>query len=87
MRIATLDGLLDALDRLFDDGADLTRRGTQDPWERIFSQPGHPLASDLPDACLVDWARRELLPPGHSLTALDLGCGLGRNACWLARQG
>jgi len=54
MRITTLEELLEALDELFDDGSDLTRRGAQDPWERVFSQPGHPLASDLPDACLVD---------------------------------
>ena len=87
MRITTLEELLEALDELFDDGADLTRRGAQDPWERVFSQPGHPLASDLPDACLVDWTRRGLLPSGDGLTALDLGCGLGRNARWLARQG
>ncbi|MHA0035223.1 hypothetical protein ACXXDK_10055 [Deinococcus sp. PESE-38] len=77
MRITTLEELLDTLDHLFSDGSDLTRRGGQDPWEQIFSQPGHPLASDLPDACLVAWARLGLLPPGEGLNALDLGCGWG----------
>ena len=87
MRIATLDQLLDALDGLFDDGSDWTRRADHDPWERIFSQADHPLNSDLPDANLVNWRRRGLLPGGGGRTALDLGCGLGRNTRWLARQG
>lgn len=87
MRIATLDQLLDALDRLFDDGSDWTRRAQDDPWRRIFSQEDHPLNSDLPDANLVAWRERGLLPIGEGRTALDLGCGLGRNTHWLAEQG
>lgn len=85
--MATLDQLLNTLDRLFDDGSDLTRREPGDPWARIFGQPDHPLNTDLPDANLVTWSRRGLLPGGEGRAALDIGCGLGRNTRWLARQG
>nr|WP_232337954.1 MULTISPECIES: class I SAM-dependent methyltransferase [Deinococcus] len=43
--------------------------------------------SNLPDANLVSWLRQGLLPSGEARTALDLGCGLGRNTRWFARQG
>lgn len=87
VRIATLDQLLDALDGLFDDGSDWTRRAPEDPWKSIFSQEHHPLNSSLPDANLVCWRTQGLLPPGEDRTALDVGCGLGRNTHWLAQQG
>lgn len=87
MRAATLEQLLDTLDLLFDDGSDWTRRDHQDHWSQIFSRPEHPLNSKLPDANLVDWRRRGLLPGGEGRTALDIGCGLGRNTRWLAAQG
>lgn len=87
MRIATLEQLLDVLDGLFDDGSDLTRREAVDPWEQIFTRPDHPLNSDLPDVNLLDWRAADLLPSGQGCTALDIGCGLGRNTRWLAHQG
>lgn len=37
-----------------------------------------------PDECLVRWIERGLVPLGN---ALDVGCGNGRNAIYLARQG
>lgn len=86
VRITTLDQLLDTLDGLFR-SSDWTRRSEQDHWAELLSRPGHPLTSDLPDANLVDWRRRGLLPGGEGNTALDIGCGLGRNTRWLARQG
>lgn len=89
--MATLEQLLDTLDRLYDGGSDWTRRDSGDPgadhWAELFSRPDHPLTSDLPDSNLVDWRRRGLLPGGAGRSALDLGCGLGRNTRWLARQG
>ena len=87
MRIATIEQLLDVLDDLFADTSDLTRRQQTDPWKQIFTRPGHPLNSDLPDVNLLDWRAAGLLPQGEGLTALDVGCGLGRNTRWLARQG
>lgn len=87
MRISTVEQLLDALDDLFTDGSDMTRREAIDPWEQIFTRPNHPLNSDLPDVNLLDWRATDLLPGGEGRTALDIGCGLGRNTCWLAAQG
>ena len=86
-RLGTLDELLTTLDTLFEGGSDWTTREQSTHWQRIFSQPEHPLNSDLPDANLTEWQARGLLPNPASRTALDLGCGLGRNARWLARQG
>ncbi|WP_309569843.1 class I SAM-dependent methyltransferase [Deinococcus sp.] len=87
MRIATLEQLLDALDQVFDDGSDWTRDDGRAVWEDILSRPDHPLNSDLPDANLVQWRARAQLPAGEGRAALDVGCGLGRNARWLSRQG
>ncbi|MGI8701307.1 MAG: class I SAM-dependent methyltransferase, partial [Nocardioidaceae bacterium] len=86
MRVATTAQLLDLLDRVFDDGSDWTHRQERDHWEGIFNRADHPLNSDLPDACLVDWHARGLIPAGDDRAALDIGCGLGRNTRWLARQ-
>jgi tellurite methyltransferase len=49
-------------------------------WESYYSEASN-LASE-PDALLVQIA--EMLPPGR---ALDLACGAGRNAIYLARLG
>ncbi|MGH3926462.1 MAG: hypothetical protein ACRDTT_26970, partial [Pseudonocardiaceae bacterium] len=61
MRITTTQQLLELLDSLFADGVDWTSRAGADHWADIFSQKGHPLNSDLPDASLLLWAQRGLL--------------------------
>lgn len=87
MRVATTAQLLDTLDRLFDGGSDWTSRDNAGHWAQIFLRPDHPLNSDLPDANLPHWLKRGLLSGGEGRSALDIGCGLGRNTRWLARQG
>jgi 2-polyprenyl-3-methyl-5-hydroxy-6-metoxy-1,4-benzoquinol methylase len=60
--------------------------GTSDPsrerWNRRWSGEERVHASTAPSRFLV--AEVAGLPPG---AALDLGCGAGRNAVWLAEQG
>lgn len=87
MRIATVAELLDLLDHLTPERSDATSRAAGDEWARIVTSPGHPLNTDAVDANLEAWATAGLLPQGRGLRALDVGCGLGRNARWLARQG
>ncbi len=48
-------------------------------WDRRYSEASWPTE---PDAAMVELV--EPLAPGR---ALDLGCGTGRNAIWLARRG
>ena len=50
-----------------------------DSWDRRFSEHGW---SQDPDPSLVELC--QTVPPGD---AIDLGCGPGRNAIWLARHG
>lgn len=91
VRITTTQQLLELLDGLFADGVDWTSRAGADHWAEVFSREGHPLNSDLPDANLLGWAQRGLLGglgcQTEPLTALDIGCGLGRNSRWLANAG
>ncbi len=57
-------------------------------WDDFYDDPKYadvPFLADVPDESLVDWHGRGLLPTGGR--AIDLGCGPGRNALWLARHG
>lgn len=87
MRITTHDDLMELLDRLYSDGTDKTSSNAAPFWDALFQQPDHPLNSDLPDASLVAWHSEGLLGDQPGRTALDVGCGLGRNSRWLAAQG
>jgi len=49
-------------------------------WDQHFADPAH--VESVPDPLLIEAA--DLLPPGH---ALDLACGPGRHALYLARLG
>ena len=79
--------LMDLLDGLYGDGADRTSGDAAPFWDALFQQTDHPLSSDLPDANLVAWHSEGLLGDQPGRTALDVGCGLGRNSRWLAAQG
>jgi SAM-dependent methyltransferase len=87
MRIATVDELLQLLDTLHEQRADATSRAASEHWGSILQSEGHPLNTDLPDVNLIAWHEAGLLPMEAVKTALDVGCGLGRNSRWLARSG
>lgn len=87
MRLTTHEELLALLDDLYDAGADRTSAAAAEYWDALFQREGHPLRSDLPDANLVAWHSERLLGGAVGRTALDVGCGLGRNSRWLAAQG
>lgn len=53
-------------------------------WNQNYVQGEMPWDSDRPDALLVDFVQSGAVAPGR---ALDIGCGTGTNALWLAAQG
>ena len=87
MRITTHDHLMELLDTLYVDGTDRTSSAAASFWDTLLEQPDHPLNTDLPDASLVAWQQTGLLGDPAGRSALDVGCGLGRNARWLAAEG
>lgn len=58
----------------------------RDWWDGFYQDRAKPCPffADLPDESLVQWIDEGLLRRGN---ALDLGCGNGRNAIFLARRG
>lgn len=53
-------------------------------WNEHYLQGFTPWDTDTPDPNLVDFVRGRQFPPGR---ALDVGCGTGTQALWLAAQG
>ena len=77
--IVTTDDLLALLDSLLQD-----RRGSW--WDEFYADRGKPCPFFVrwPDESLVSYFERRLVRPGR---VLELGCGNGRNAIFLAQQG
>lgn len=80
--IYTTDDTLRMLDQLLADHAD---RGDQ-WWNGFFADRARPcpFLVDWPDENLVEWFDQGRLQPGR---VLELGCGHGRNAAFLAGRG
>jgi SAM-dependent methyltransferase len=77
--IYTSDDLLSMLDALLE-----SRDGAW--WDEFFTRPPGPVPfrADWPDENLAEWFGGGLLTPGR---VLELGCGPGRNAVYLAGLG
>jgi SAM-dependent methyltransferase len=77
--IRTTEDVLELLDELVDE-----KSGPW--WDAFFADrsKASPFFGEAPDENLVEWAASGMLGTGR---ALELGCGNGRNAIFLAKQG
>ncbi|MBP2478243.1 SAM-dependent methyltransferase [Crossiella equi] len=84
--IRTVEDVLRLLDGLFTPGADRWSAQGASWWDGFYADRDRPVPFFVakPDENLVSYLDRGLLTPGR---ALDLGCGHGRNARYLAEAG
>ncbi|MEU1122623.1 class I SAM-dependent methyltransferase [Streptomyces sp. NPDC005899] len=84
--VRSVDDVLRLMDRLFAPEADRWTEGAGAWWDAFYADRSRPVPFFVskPDENLVSWLDRGLLTPGR---ALDLGCGPGRNALYLASRG
>lgn len=87
--VRTVDDVLRLLDAMFEASADRwTARGSS-WWDGFYADrdSGVPFFQPAPDESLVGWYDAGLLELPADGRVLDLGCGPGRNAVWLAQRG
>ncbi|NUS89576.1 MAG: class I SAM-dependent methyltransferase [Streptomyces sp.] len=87
--VRTVEDVLELLDGLFasKSGADRLATGDgKDFWDRFYTDRSRPVPFFVakPDENLAAYLDEGLIAPGR---ALDLGCGAGRNALFLASRG
>ncbi|MEW1724283.1 methyltransferase domain-containing protein [Streptomyces sp. NPDC093109] len=84
--IRTVDDVLKLLDTLFAPEADRWTSEAATWWDGFYADRSRPVPFFVakPDENLVSYLDRGLIPRGR---ALDLGCGPGRNALYLASMG
>ncbi|MFB4424370.1 class I SAM-dependent methyltransferase [Streptomyces sp. QL37] len=84
--VRSVEDVLKLMDSLFAPGADRWTDEAGDWWDGFYADRSKPVPFFVakPDESLVSYVDRGLVVPGR---ALDLGCGPGRNALWLASRG
>ncbi len=84
--VRTVDDVMRLLDGLFASGADRWTREGAAWWDEFYADRSRPVPffAAKPDENLVGLVERGVLGGGR---ALDLGCGPGRNALYLAGRG
>lgn len=84
--VSSIDDVLRMLDDLFGE-ADRWTAASSGWWDGFYRDRARPVPffRDVPDESLVAWHAEGLMPARGR--ALDLGCGPGRNAIWLAAHG
>jgi SAM-dependent methyltransferase len=84
--IRTMDDVLRLLDGLFAPEADRWSEDAAGWWDSFYADRSRPVPffAGKPDENLVSYLDRGLIPEGGR--ALDLGCGPGRNALYLASR-
>ncbi len=83
----SVDDVLELMDRLFDASADRwSDEAGATWWDAFYTDRDRavPFFANRPDENLVDHVERGRVEVGR---ALDIGCGTGRNALWLAEHG
>lgn len=84
--VRDVEDVLRLMDRLFAAEADRWTTAGGQWWDGFYADRGRPIPffSERPDESLADWVDRGLIRPGR---VLELGCGPGRNAVFLAARG
>ncbi|MBC2906519.1 class I SAM-dependent methyltransferase [Streptomyces cupreus] len=87
--VRTVEDVLALLDGLFASGSEAGRLTTGDGkgfWDRFYADRSRPVPFFVakPDESLAAYLDQGLIAPGR---VLDLGCGAGRNALFLASRG
>ncbi|MFF9121805.1 class I SAM-dependent methyltransferase [Streptomyces sp. NPDC014889] len=84
--VRTVEDVLALLDGLFAPDADRWTGDAAGWWDGFYADRNRPVPffADKPDENLVEWLERGLI---GGRRALDLGCGPGRNALYLAERG
>lgn len=87
--VHTLEDLLRLLDSLYEPDADRWTPCGAGWWDGFYRQRDRdvPFFRAAPDESLVGWLAEGQLDLSRGARVLELGCGPGRNAVWMAEQG
>lgn len=87
--VRTVDDVLVLLDGLFDEAADRWTDRAGGWWDAFYADRDRPVPffGAGPDENLVSYVDSGDVPVRPGTRVLDIGCGAGRNAVWLAGRG